>query len=283
LYAVPSDLPPPAQRLYQHAVPTENVQIYSLLFAFETILRELTIDVLARRHGPRWYRTQLPPDAYEHYRSGINRDRSTRWTSNVPHHPVYYLTFPDLRATIELRENWAIDFREIFARNKEILSTDLAELEFIRNKVAHNRRASTPDFAIARAAYEKLLHQLGPLRAGDLMGRYTIATDIARQLLALQREAVVSFALASRRKRIRRLEHWSAAVERWWWFDDSYLGFSVGRVEQYFRQVSDSASDRDSLHEQTAGSPALTDLFARCRSDLDSIIAAWPRESSEDE
>lgn len=259
--------------------PVENLEIYRVLFALETMLRELVIETMNAALGPMWYRDRLPPDCRDHFALGIGRDRETRWTSNVPHHPVYYLTFPDLRATIEAKSNWNSIFCHVFPKNKDLLITDLQELEFIRNKVAHNRRATRADVAIVNAAYEKLCNEIGLAHARKLAERYTIELNIPEHLVALRREADVAFALSVRGQALKKLDKWSDAQARWWWFDQNYLGHSLNRIRMYFETMHAYCQEAAVLNREDAGKISQArDLRVQhdnACSDLASILSNW--------
>lgn len=132
-------------------VPPENVAIYSLLFQIETGLREVIIDCLAATDGPRWYIHRLPGDVLEKYRSARAVERAVPWARCVPHHPIYYTDFPDLHKTLCRDDNWRDAFAALFGR-KEFVGGMFAQLEVIRNKVAHNRKSTPIDLQLVEAA-----------------------------------------------------------------------------------------------------------------------------------
>jgi hypothetical protein len=266
-----------ARTRVQHTVPEENLEIYELLFRIETVLRELIIDALSTLDGPRWFQRRLPSECRDQFKLGLERDRATKWTTNVPHHPVYYINFPDLRLTIEQRENWASTFKDIFPKNKELVTTDLLELEFIRNKVAHNRRATSSDVDIVKAAHSKLSNALGPRRFELLVGRYTNEPNIPRHIQALLREVDVSYSLCARGRLVLRLDQWKLACRTWWWFDEAYLGRSLGRVNTYFERLEDyQRIPRDSpTLASWARDQDIASRHIAARADLQSIHERW--------
>lgn len=252
-----------------------------MLFQLETALRELIIEALQAIAGPRWYRERLPGSSLEQFKAALELDRLTRWTKNVPHHPIYYVGFPDLRSTIELRENWAAAFGKIFPRNKDLVTTDLLELEFIRNKVAHNRRATSFDSSIVATAYTKLSTIVGADHFAELSRRYTVETNIAARLEELLREADVGFTICARGLRPPRLNAWQAAEAVWWWFDDLYLGYSLGRIRAYFDALQDYKSTWPKGRDTTDDWGPATDrklLHTAAQVDLTAIIGRWRRQ-----
>ena len=84
-------------------VPKENIEIFCYLYRIETGLREFIIDSLNGLAGQRWYKTRLPSDVLVKYRKSRNSEKNIKWTQLIPHHPIYYLDFPDLRKIIERR------------------------------------------------------------------------------------------------------------------------------------------------------------------------------------
>ncbi len=250
-----------------------------MLFSLESALRELIIETLERIAGPRWYRKRLPGATLDQFRTNLATDRASRWTNNIPHHPIYYLGFPDLRATIEQRENWSGAFAAIFPRNKDLVTTDLIELEFIRNKVAHNRLATAADQAIVETARAKLSTAIGPDYFRDLSMRHTVETMIPEHLEELKREADISFALCARGRKLVRFDTWRRANDQWWWFDDMYLAHSLGRINSFFR----SLEEYKRLWDETSGSGLeawattmdVKRLYAAAELDLRNVIGRW--------
>jgi hypothetical protein len=248
-----------------------NVRIYEHLFLIETILRELLIEQLAGLDGPKWYKGRLPSEALQHFHMGIASDRATRWTRNIPHHPVYYLGFPDLRLTIEQKDNWNDAFKAIFPKMKELVTTDLFELEFIRNKVAHSRRASSEDLRIVQAAYSKLSSTLTPKRAAVLASRYSVATDIPGLVKAMAREADMAYALTAAGRRARYLPQWQKAQETYWWFDEAYLGSSIKSIEDLFIALASAAGPG----HDTMQKDQLKAKYQAAKSEFAGVIKNW--------
>lgn len=258
--------------------PEANTEIHGRLFAIETVLRELIIESLTELEGPKWYQRRLPSECREQFKAGVDRDRTTRWTRNVPHHPVYYIDFPDLRLTIEQKDNWSAAFREIFPKAKELVTTDLVELEFIRNKVAHNRRATDADLEVVRAAYSKLASVLGSVRFAELADRYTVEPEIPQRLSLLRREGDVSMTIAVRGRPLARLDRWHEAIHAWWWFDETYLGYSLARISRYFDslleyQILPAASQAELAAWSTQH--GVQAAHADTREDFEQILLRW--------
>ncbi len=216
-------------------IPNENLAIFRFFYSIEVGLRELIIELLEDGYGPYWWRLRLPPDVLQAYREGRNYERTIGWLQLVPHHPVYYLDFPDLKKVIVRSDNWEQVFRHIF-KSKETLLGTLTELEPIRNKIAHNRKATTADMIIIRGAHEKLVTAIGPNKFRGLVGKCTLAEDIRGSLAQLQQEANSAFALCQDLKPLKRLAIWDK-IRNQWWFDGDYLGDSVAGISDYFEAL----------------------------------------------
>lgn len=216
-------------------VPEENVRIYCCLYNIETALRELIIELLSATDGPRWYKKRLPGDVLGKYREGVKSERSVKWLQLVPLHPIYYIDFTDLRKIMDREDNWKDAFKRIFLR-KDILSNTLTELEFIRNKIAHNRKATSQDVDIVRGAYAKLSECIGKDFFRELSERCTCSKDISERLSELQIECERVFCICRNYERLEKPAIWES-IRAEWWFDESYLGHKLDAIIDYFGTI----------------------------------------------
>lgn len=217
--------------------PQENIEIFAMLYCIETALRELIIETLSAVEGSWWYKKCLPGDVLEKYRKGWEVEKRTPWTQCIPHHPIYYIDFPDLKKIMESADNWKKAFERIFSR-KEIMSSTLSELEPIRNKIAHNRKASGEDVAIVRGVYSKLSTAIGPDYFDSLSGRCTLGEDIPERLTQLWMEAKSSLLICQEFRPLDGLKVWDS-VRNTWWFDESYLCEKLDKIIEFFRLIDE--------------------------------------------
>lgn len=217
--------------------PQENVEIFIMLYGIETALRELIIEVLNEVEGVLWYNKCLPGDVLDKYQKGRLAEKRISWSQCIPHHPIYYIDFPDLKKIIERESNWKSVFESIFSR-KDILASTLSELEPLRNKVAHNRKASTKDVEIARGAYSKLSTAIGTDYFGRLSKRCTLGLDIPDQLILLKEEAEKSLHICLEYGRLEELKRWEL-VRTAWWFDETYLCEKLDKIITFFQVLND--------------------------------------------
>ena len=214
-------------------VPAENKAAYGLLYEIEVVLRELLIEVLADVCGPLWWKQRLPSDVLQKFRNGRDYERNTAWIHTVPHHPIYYVDFPDLRKVIERSDNWTDVFKPIFG-DAVVLSGTLRELEPIRNKVAHNRKVTIGDVRVVEASCHKISALIGQERFLVLVARCSLAPDILEHLAELREEAQRACEICTCCGQLRELRTWKQ-VRSSWWFDSDYLGHDVDALGEYFR------------------------------------------------
>lgn len=218
-------------------VPRENIEIYCALYSIETALRELIIELMHNIEGPRWYKKRLPGDILIKYRQAKEYESNIKWTQLVPQHPIYYIDFADLKKIIEREDNWKDVFKSIFQR-KDILSSTLSELEFIRNKIAHNRKATDKDIDIVKGTYTKLSEAIGQNKFDELVSRCASAVNILEQLTKLAREAERTLHVCKKMEPLEQSEVWETIYAEWW-FDELYLGGKLNEIANYFKVIKE--------------------------------------------
>lgn len=214
-------------------VPPLNTQVFKLLFVVEVGLRELIIREFERL-GPSEWKRRLPPDVLDSFRSASTYERNITWTSLVPHHPIYYLDFPDLRKIIDNAANWRDVFRAVFKR-KDVVVTTLAEIEPIRNRLAHNRLLSHNDVDIVEAALAKLSSALGGAGLSQLAAEPTVDLALENTLRLLRQEVEESVCTCQRFEPLE-LVVWPDVRERWW-LDEDYLQHPIDCIREYFSML----------------------------------------------
>jgi hypothetical protein len=256
--------------------PQENIEIFFMLYQIEIALRELIIETLSNVEGQRWYKKCLPGDILDKYRESRVLEKQIPWTQFINHNPIYYVDFPDLRKIIENNYNWRKAFEPIFSR-KEIMASTLSEIEPIRNKIAHNRKATSKDVAIVRGALSKLSTAIGQHYFDNLASRCTLAPDLHEQLVDLQKEATNSWLICRESKPLSELKGWKSVCNAWW-FDDSYLSVEIDKIEEFFRLIveySQLPRLRGTGHmiENWVRSSNIGTKYAQAQAQFDSIFA----------
>lgn len=216
-------------------VPQENIEVYTILYHIEIALRELIVEALSKVAGSRWYSNRLTGDILQKYKDGRRLESQIPWTQFIPHNPIYYVDFPHLRMIIENANNWRDAFKPIFVR-KEVVVGILTEIEPIRNKIAHNRKATSMDVEVVRGAISKLSNAIGSAYFETLVSRCTLALDIPEQLGQLLMEAENSLLICCKFDSLDKLEVWKSVHDAWW-FDESYLGEKIDKIEVFFHTV----------------------------------------------
>ncbi len=213
-------------------VPEENLAIYKLLYCIEIGMREFVIESLEAACGPLWWKQRLPPDVLARNREALEYERNIKWCQLIPHHPIYYIEFPDLKKVIEQGNNWRDAFEPVFGR-RDIFISKLSELEPIRNRIAHNRKATKANLATVEGAYQTIATAIGEKRFNSLVSRCTSAEDLSTILSHLQTEAERSFKCCRACKPLKQLEVWKDAQNKWW-FEETYLGCKLDAIKEYF-------------------------------------------------
>jgi hypothetical protein len=231
---------PPASAHSEFEVPDPNVRGFLQIFGIENALRELVVEELSKTSGPRWYKQRLPGDVLKKYEDAVRLQRLTRWTNLVPHHPMYYVDFPDLRKIIERQDNWDASFMKLFGR-KELISATLSELEPIRNSLAHNRKISKGDQLLVEVCLGKVVSAIGPERFSRLLSRITVASSIGEELEKLQLELERCSSACNKYQTLQHSGIWES-IDGQWWFDETYLGFSTDHIERCFQLFKEYGS-----------------------------------------
>ncbi len=213
-------------------VPDTTIRAVEVLFWIENALRELIIDELSLVAGSRWYKQRIPGDILKKYREGVTYERSIKWVQLIPHHPIYYVDFPDLRKIISRSDNWSDSFQRIFT-NLDVFEGTLIEVEFIRNKVAHNRMVSAMDLQVLDGAHAKLAASIGDERFASLVKRCTHLEDLRSGFTKLAEELDSTFESCKQFRPCSPLKIWKEMAGDWW-FDEDYLGSPIAAVSSYF-------------------------------------------------
>jgi hypothetical protein len=232
-------IPSPSENV-EFEVPDPNVRGFAQIFGIENALRELVVEELSRTSGPRWYKQRLPGDVLKKYEDAVRLQRLTRWTNLVPHHPIYYVDFPDLKKVIERQDNWDGSFCKIFGR-KELISATLSELEPIRNSLAHNRKISKGDQSLVENSLTKVVSAIGSKRFSRLVSRISVACSIREELEKLRFEAERCSSACNTCEALHQSAIWMS-IDGQWWFDESYLGYPTDTIERCFKLYDEYAS-----------------------------------------
>ena len=256
--------------------PQENLEIFAMLYCIETALRELIIEILSTIEGPKWYKKCLPSDVLPKYKEAREKEKRIPWVQCIPHHPIYYVDFPDLKKIIEDGNNWKKAFERVFAR-KEVLSSSLSELEPIRNKIAHNRKASGEDVEIVRGVYSKLSTAIGPDYFNSLSDRCTLGEDITVRLTQLWTEAKSSLLICQEFRSLDGLKVWDLVRDKWW-FDELYLCEKLDNIISFFQLIDEYSHLprlRGSGHkiEAWVKSSGVETKYANAQAQFDAILA----------
>lgn len=139
---------------------------------------------------------------------------------------------------MEREGNWRDAFLPVLGTRKDIISSTLSELEPIRNRLAHNRKATNKDVDIVKGAYSKLETAIGSDYFNELAVRCSCAEDIIEQIINLSSEADRSFCICNKFAPLEKSEVW-ASIQKEWWFDESYLGHKIDGINEFFEAIEE--------------------------------------------
>jgi hypothetical protein len=217
--------------------PRTSVDAFKLLFNIENALREFIVKEMTRRCGQKWHKGRLPSDVLAKYTAARQYERRTKWLSFIPHHPIYYIDFPDLKKILEQNNNWNDVFSATFV-HKNITVESLFSIEPLRNAIAHNRMLSEADLHQLHASYQRLQNLIG-IEEFEILLRYTSHYfSLPDELRRLNDELLFSTKCIENLAPITETPQLDKCSSSWW-FDCDYLGHPVDQVEachQEFRQ-----------------------------------------------
>lgn len=220
--------------------PLQNLCGLNLIFKLENGLREFVVEELSKLFGPRWYKQRLPGDILKKYADSISIQRQIRWSKIIPHHPIYYVDFPDLKKIIERQDNWDDCFSKFFGR-KDLISATLSELEPVRNSLAHNRLITADDLALLEGASTKIIHAIGVDRFSELVSKTSTSSTIPEELRKLKAEIRDCSSACKKCLGFKVMDEW-VSVSGQWWFDETYLGRPTEAIERCFSLFSQYVS-----------------------------------------
>ena len=217
-------------------IPENSITAYELLYKLEVGLREFLIDTFGRE-DQKWWKQRLPPDVLDKLKEGREKERKIKWVELLPHHPMYYIDFPDLKKIIEVKDNWRDAFQLFFA-DKDVFCGGLRELEPIRNKIAHSRRISDNEVHMLKGNIVKFESAIGKERWDKLVLEQTVEPSISEKIISLRELSDSTFQKMIECSPVENLDIWNKLMQEWW-FDSDYLCQDIASVENLYT-VADS-------------------------------------------
>ncbi|WP_152976109.1 hypothetical protein [Ensifer adhaerens] len=208
-----------------------NVDAYRLFFEIEIILRELITAKLKEKFGHKWQKQGLPEDVRKRVTEGLIYERGIGWDRRVAHTPLYYSDFPHLRKLIEMTQNWPM-FSGIFD-SKSGTTVPLADLEVIRNNIAHVRYLSDAELSILNAAHTKIISSIPEAELEQCKESAGLHIPVVRHVTDLS----LLFGEITKTMQLgAAFESSDASLLNCiseWWFDSDYLGVSIDDCERF--------------------------------------------------
>jgi hypothetical protein len=212
-------------------IPENNFLAYELLYKLEVGLREFLIDTFGRE-DQKWWKLRLPPDVLGKLKDGREKERKIKWVELLPHHPIYYIDFPDLKKIIEVKDNWRDAFQTFFG-DKDVFCGGLRELEPIRNKIAHSRKISDNEVHMLKGNIAKFESAIGKERWDKLILGQTVEPSISEKIISLKDFSSSTFQKMNKCSPLENLDTWNILKQEWW-FDGVYLCQDITPVEKLY-------------------------------------------------
>lgn len=217
------------------SICNDNIQAYKYIHVIENGLREFIIERMTLKYGALWYKSHLTTNALDNYKKGITYERNIKWNDLIPHHPLYYIDFTNIKEIIEKKDNWNGVFKEVFKRS-DIICTSLSEIEYIRNKVAHNRKISENELISLHSVYLKIESYIGEGNLKRLSLRCTTINNIKDSLLELRSTMKSLYEICIQCKTITITDNWTDTIQSWW-FDESYLIKEINEIREFYNII----------------------------------------------
>lgn len=222
--------------LANYEIPLESISVYKSLYLIEITLRELIITEF-NSLDPRWIKTRLPNDIREKIKEGRLYEYNIKWTELVPHHPLYYIDFPDIKKIIERKDNWDDIFKRIFS-DKDVFVSLLRELEPIRNKIAHHRIITQSDTQVVNSCLTSLISSIGEGNFYKFSRKQTTCENIVSQINSLIKFAEDCYIKCKKVNEIPSIDEW-LKIKQSWWFDSNYLNFDIDVFSNFFTIIEE--------------------------------------------
>ena len=162
--------------------------------------------------------------------------KKIKWQNLVPHHPIYYIDFPDLKKIIIQKNNWDEIFKRMFG-NKEWLIGLFTELEFIRNIIAHNRNLSKNLSKYLSDSFKKLSEIIGEDKMIKYVNTCTCEKSITSRISGLLQELEITYKKCLNCKDIQNdIIVWNKLKDKWW-LDELYLGSGISEIKVFFKYM----------------------------------------------
>lgn len=213
-----------------------NMQAYKCIHIIENGLREFIIEEMTLKYGERWYKSHLPSNVLKTYKEGRLYEKNIKWNELIPHHPIYYIDFPNIKEIIERKDNWNEVFKETFHRS-DIICTSLSEIEYIRNKVAHNRKISKKELILLESVYLKVESFIGENNLKRFALKCTAISNIIDKLSELRKNMKELFEICIDCKPILQLNNNFEDILKSWWFDESYINCKVDGIIEFYQLI----------------------------------------------
>jgi hypothetical protein len=211
---------------------------YPLVRELEIVLRSFIASELQRENGTKWWRQCIPELIRKRVRDNRNKDLKIGWDRFVSLPLIYYTGFGDLASIMEVGNNWKSCFGPRFSKNQQVITGAVRTVDKVRNKIAHNRPATSNDENDLQYLKDLLLSDLGEDEFGKHLGNFEKYPNIPQVLkgIVIDLRAAVDPVTDDKMLLVPKSEHYDQARSADWW-NSEYLGFKVDDIDKCFVKI----------------------------------------------
>ena len=211
---------------------------YPLVRELEIVLRSFIASELQKENGIKWWRQCIPELVRKRVRDNRNKDLKIGWDRFVSLPLIYYTGFGDLASIMEFSNNWKSCLGSRFSKNQQQITGAVRTADKVRNKIAHNRPATSNDANDLQYLKDLLLSDLGQDEFGKHLGNFEKYPDIPEILKGIVVEIQSAVDLVTSFHIVPKSKHYDQARSADWW-DSEYLGFEVDDIDKCFVEIDE--------------------------------------------
>jgi len=142
--------------------PNTHDQNSKILFELENSLRKHIVAKLKEAYCRDWWEKGVPDDVKHNAKKRKETRLLPLYYPKREYHEIYYADFSDYTKIILRKDNWNAIFKPYF-KNRELTAATLAELNPIRNDIAHSREIDEVTHLVLFTNATKILRALTPI------------------------------------------------------------------------------------------------------------------------
>ncbi len=135
-------------------------EVYVVLYVFENSVRQFIRRVLSSAVGANWWATAVPREVRTKAQDRRNKDDANSWYSSRGGDEICYIDIKDLKRILIKNASSFSPYLDLLPEKAQWLYSRIAEIELLRNTVAHNNPLETDDIRIVEMYFQHWEQQL---------------------------------------------------------------------------------------------------------------------------